>query len=42
MATLEFMMAMAILAIMATMVMADGRYKVAIMDIQLKSTKKLV
>ena len=48
MATLEFMMAMAIvaimaiLAIMASMVMTDGRYKVAIMDIQLKSTKKLV
>ena len=39
MATLEFMMVMAIvaimaiLAIMATMVMAHGRYQVAIMDI---------
>ena len=36
MATLEFMI------VMATMVMADGRYKVAVMDIQFKSTKKLV
>ena len=42
MATLEMTLAlMAFLAIMATMAMANGSYKVVIKGIQLKSTKKL-